>query len=242
MEFVDLKVERRIGTGKGVARKLRQRGLIPAILYGEGEPIPLTVNPRSLLRVLGTAVGENVILNLTIVDGEERNQKAMVKEVQRDPVTGAFLHADLLAISMERPIEVEVPVELSGIAIGVKDKGGILRQILREVKVRCLPGAIPEKILLDVSHLDIGDALHVKNLSIPGGVELLTDPEQVVVTVLTPTVEEVVAVPVEVPAEAVPAEGAEGAQKEGAVKKGAKPGAPPEAAAEGAPKAPSKKE
>jgi len=242
MEFVDLKVERRIGTGKGVARKLRQRGLIPAILYGEGEPIPLTVNPRSVLRVLGTAVGENVILNLTIVDGGELDQKAMVKEIQRDPVTGAFLHADFLAISMERPIEVEVPVELSGVATGVKDKGGILRQILREVEVRCLPGAIPDKVLLDVSPLDIGDALHVKGLSIPGGVELLTDPEQVVVTVLTPTVEEVAAPPVEVAAEAAPAEEAEGAQKEGVAKKGAKPGAPPEAAAEGAPKAPSKKE
>jgi large subunit ribosomal protein L25 len=242
MEFVDLKVERRMGTGKGVARKLRQRGLIPAVLYGEGGPIPLTVNPRSLLRVLGTAVGENVILNLTIVDGGEQSRKAMVKEIQRDPVTGAFLHADLLAISMERPIEVEVPVELSGMATGVKDKGGILRQILREVEVRCLPGAIPDKITLDVSRLDIGDALHVKDLSIPGGVELLTDPEQVVVTVLVPTVEEVVAAPVEVAPEAAPAEGAEAAQKEGVAKKVAKPGAPPEAVAEGTPKTPSKKE
>ena len=242
MEFVDLRVERRIGTGKGVARKLRRHGLIPAILYGEGEPVLLTVVPRGLLRVLGTAVGENVILNLTIVDGGELSRKAMVKEIQRDPVTGAFLHVDFLAISMERPIEVEVPVELSGVATGVKDKGGILRQILREVEVRCLPGAIPDKILLDVSQLDIGDALHVKDLTIPGGVELLTDPEQVVVTVLAPVVEEVAAAPVEVTAEAAPVEGVEGAQKEGVAKKVAKGPAPPEAATEGAPKAPSKKE
>lgn len=242
MEFVDLKVGRRIGTGKGVARKLRQQGLIPAILYGEGEPVPLTVDPRSLLRVLGTTVGENVILNLTIGDGGEQSQKAMVKAVQRDPVTGAILHADLLAISMERPIEVGVPVELSGIAAGVKDKGGILRQILREVEVRCLPGAIPDKILLEVSQLDIGDALHVKDLSIPSRVELLTDPEQVVVTVLAPAVEEVAAAPTPVTAEAVPAEGAEGAPKEGVAKKAAKVGAAPEGTAEGAAKASPKKE
>ncbi|MEE8224853.1 MAG: 50S ribosomal protein L25, partial [candidate division NC10 bacterium] len=133
MEFVDLRVERRTGTGKGVARELRRRGQIPAILYGEGEPIPLTADPKVLLRVLGTEAGENVILNLTIVDGKDFTRKAMVKEVQVDPVTGKPLHADFLAISMERPIEVEVPVEVAGVPEGVKEKGGILDQILREI-------------------------------------------------------------------------------------------------------------
>ncbi|MFQ5882950.1 MAG: 50S ribosomal protein L25 [Candidatus Methylomirabilales bacterium] len=226
MEFVDFKVQRRAGTGKGVARKLRRQGQIPAILYGEGEPIPLTVESRGLLRVLGTEAGENVILNLTIIaDGEESTQKAMVKEVQTDPVTGAFLHTDFLAISMERPIEVEVPVELLGVAKGVKEKAGILEQILRTVKVRCLPGAIPDKIVLDVSPLDIGDVLHVKGLPIPAGVELLADAEQVVVTVAAPAVEEVAAPAVEEIAEAAPVGGAtpkEAAPTEPAGKPGAK--------------------
>jgi large subunit ribosomal protein L25 len=217
MEFVDLKVERRDGAGKGVARKLRHRNQIPAILYGEGDSTPLTADPKNLLRALGTEAGSNVILNLTIVNGEELTRKAMVKEVQVDPVTGTILHADFLAISMERPIEVGVPVELVGIAIGVTEKGGIVEQILREVAVRCLPGAIPDKIVLDVSPLDIGDVLHVTHVPIPGGVELLTDKEQVVVTVTAPVVEEVAAPAVE----EVPVE--EEAVKEPAVESGAAP-------------------
>lgn len=224
MEFVDLKVERRDATGKGVARKLRHRGQIPAILYGEGDSTPLTADPKSLLRALGSEAGSNVILNLTIVNGEELTRKAMVKEVQVDPVTGTILHADLLAISMERPIEVGVPVELAGVAIGVKDKGGIVEQILREVAVRCLPGAIPDKIVMDVSPLDIGDVLHVTDVPIPGGVELLTDKEQVVVTVTAPVVEEVaVPAPEEAPVEGEAVKGEPAVESGAAPKAAAKP-------------------
>jgi len=222
MEFVDLKVERRTGTGKSVARKLRQGGRIPAIVYGEGEPIPVAADPKSLLKALRTEAGENVILNLTIVDTEEVTRKAMVKGVQVDPVTGIVLHADFLAISMERPIEVEVPVELVGVARGVKEEGGIVEQILRELKVKCLPRAIPDGIQLDISTLNIGDVIHVKDLAIPVGVELLTDREQVVVTVAAAPVEEV-AVPAA--AEAVAPEAAEAPPEEGAAKEATKPGA-----------------
>jgi large subunit ribosomal protein L25 len=221
MEFVDLRVERRTETGKSVARELRRSGQIPAILYGDGEAIPLKADPKSLIRVLGTEAGENVILNLTIVDEKESTRKAMVKEVQVDPVTGKPLHADFLAISMERPIEVEVPVEVLGIAQGVKDKGGVLDQVLRELRVRCLPGAIPDKITLDVSSLDIGDVLHVSDLPIPGGVELLTDREQTVVTVVTPRVEEEVVAPAEAAVAAAPAAEAEAAKEAGAEEEGA---------------------
>lgn len=237
MEFVDLKVERRTGTGKSIARKLRQRGRIPAIVYGEGDPIPVAADPKSLLKALRTEAGENVILNLTIVDTEEVTRKAMVKGVQVDPVTGTMLHADFLAISMERPIEVEVPVELVGVARGVKEEGGVVEQILRDLKVKCLPRAIPDGIQLDISTLSIGDVVHVKDLAIPGGVELLTDREQVVVTVAAAPVEEV-AVPAAV--EAVPAEAAEAPPKEGAAKEAAKPGPTKEAAKPGAAKEPAK--
>ena len=244
MEFVDLKVERRPATGKGVARKLRQRGRIPAIFYGEAEPIPVTVDPKVLLRALGTAAGENVILNLTIVDTEEHARKAMVKEVQVDPVTGAVLHADLLAISMERPIEVGVPVELVGVASGVKEEGGVVAQVLRDLAVRCLPGAIPERITLEISALKIGDVIHVRDLPIPAGIEVLTERDQVVVTVAAPVVEEVAAVVAEegAPKEGAPREspGKPGAAKEAAGKPGAakeaagKPGATKEAGKAGA--------
>jgi len=233
MEFVDLKVERRTGTGKSVARKLRQRGRIPAIVYGEGEPIPVAADPKSLLKALRTEAGENVILNLTIVDTDEVTRKAMVKGVQVDPVSGIVLHADFLAISMERPIEVGVPVDLMGVARGVKEEGGIVEQILRELKVKCLPRAIPDGIQLDISTLNIGDVVHVKDLAIPGGVELLTDREQVVVTVAAAPVEEV-AVPAAV--EVAPPEAAEAPPKEGAAKETAKPGAAKESARPGAAK------
>src|SRR3972149_4424130 len=104
MEFVDLKVERRTGTGKSVARKLRQGGRIPAIVYGEGEPIPVAADPKSLLKALRTEAGENVILNLTIVDTEEVTRKAMGEGGQGDPVPGIGLHADFLAISLGRAL------------------------------------------------------------------------------------------------------------------------------------------
>ena len=233
MEFVDLKVERRTGTGKSVARRLRQQGRIPAIVYGEGEPIPVAADPKSLLKALRTEAGENVILNLTIVDTDEVTRKAMVKAVQVDPVSGIVLHADFLAISMERPIEVEVPVDLMGVARGVKEEGGIVEQILRELKVKCLPSAIPDRIQLDISTLSIGDVVHVKDLAIPGGVELLTDREQVVVTVAAAPVEEV-AVPVA--AEAVAPEAAAAPPEEGAAKEAAKPGAAKAAGKPGAAK------
>jgi len=233
MEFVDLKVERRTGTGKSVARRLRQQGRIPAIVYGEGEPIPVAADPKSLLKALRTEAGENVILNLTIVDTDEVTRKAMVKGVQVDPVSGIVLHADFLAISMERPIEVGVPVDLMGVARGVKEEGGIVEQILRELKVKCLPSAIPDRIQLDISTLSIGDVVHVKDLAIPGGVELLTDREQVVVTVAAAPVEEV-AVPAA--AEAVAPEAAEAPPEEGAAKEAAKPGAAKAAGKPGAAK------
>jgi len=224
MEFVDLTVERRTGSGKSVARALRRGGQIPAILYGDGEPIPLQADPKTLLRALGTESGENVILNLTIVNGEQFTRKAMVKEVQVDPVTGRLLHADFLGISMERAIEVEVPVEAIGVAIGVKEKTGVLDQILRELRVRCLPGAIPDKITVDVTSLDVGDVLHVSDLPVPDGVEVLTDREQTVLTVVVPRVEEVAA-PVAEAVAATPAGEAEPAKEPGAeTEKPAKPG------------------
>ncbi|MEE8224545.1 MAG: 50S ribosomal protein L25, partial [candidate division NC10 bacterium] len=133
-------------------------------------------------------------------------------------------HADFLAISMERPIEVEVPVEVAGVPEGVKEKGGILDQILREIRVRCLPVAIPDRIGLDVSSLDIGDVLHVSDLPIPEGVELLTDREQAVVMVAAPAVEEVAA-PVGEEAAAVPAGEEEPSEEPAAeAERAAKPG------------------
>jgi large subunit ribosomal protein L25 len=231
MEFVDLTAERRTERRKRAAERLRRAGRIPAVLYGEGAPLLLSVSPKELQAALGA--GENVIINLQVkVDGGVETRKVLVKELQTDPVWGRPLHADFLGISMTREIVVKVPVELTGIPVGVTAKGGVLEHALWELEVKCLPAAIPDRVALDVGGLDLGDALHVKDLKVPEGVAVVTDPDQVVAMVSTPRVEvEEPAVP-EVPAEpelvgrkaeAAEAEGEEGKEGKEPAKKAAAP-------------------
>lgn len=207
MEFVELKGEVRRQTGKEVAKRLRRRKLIPAIVYGQGvEPVPIAVSPRDLLKAL--EAGENVIIKLSLQEnGPLSSRMVILKELQQHPVRGDVLHADFLEISMERKLRVAVPVQLVGEAIGVRAKGGILDQHLRELSVECLPMAIPDRIEVDASSLDIGDAIHVRDLQVGEGVRILEDPERKVVSVIAPEVEAVAEAAAEVPAvEAAPKE------------------------------------
>lgn len=243
MENVELSAVRRTERRKGAAKRLRRAGLIPAVVYGEGDPLLLSVSPKALQAALGA--GENVIINLQVkTDGGVETRKVLVKELQTDPVRGFPLHADFLGISMTRVIAVKVPVELVGVPVGVSAKGGILEHALWELEVKCLPAAIPERITLDVSGLDLGDARHVKDLKVPEGVTVEADPEQVVAMVSVPRVEveEVVAPEAPVEPELVgrkaEAEEPEGEEKEPA-KKGA---APPKAEAGKKPEPPKKPE
>jgi len=229
MEFVDLAAEQRTERKKAAAKRLRRAARIPAVLYGEGGSLLLSVSPRALQAAL--EAGENVIINLQVKgDGGVQTRKVLVKELQTDPVRGMPLHADFLAISMTRVIAVKVPVELTGTPVGVTTKGGVLEHTLWELEVKCLPAAIPERITLDVSALDLGDALHVKDLKIPEGVVVETDPVQVVAMVSVPRVEAEEPVAAAVPAEpelvgrkaeAEEPEGEEGAKEP--AKKGAAP-------------------
>lgn len=187
MADVLLKGQIRTGLGKGAVRKLRRQRLIPAVVYGGATgPVALTINPLDLARALGTGAGENVLITLSLAGDGERSTTVILKELQRDPVRGEPLHADFMEISMKRKIRVQIPLQLVGEAIGVKTKGGFLEQHLREVTVECLPGAIPGHFQVDVSLLDLGHVIHVRDLTVGGGIRVLEDAARPVVSVLAP--------------------------------------------------------
>jgi large subunit ribosomal protein L25 len=204
MEEAILKGQVRMQVGKGSAKTLRRQRLIPAVVYGGASgPVAVTIDPLDMMKLLGTGAGENVLITLTLDGDGERSRTVILKELQRDPVRGGPLHADFLEVSMERKIKVQIPVRLVGEAVGVKLKGGILEQHLREVSVECLPGAIPSHIQVDVGQLDLGHAIHVRELTVGEGIRVLEDPARPVVGVLVQraAVEEAAA-----PAEEKPAE------------------------------------
>ena len=183
-----LKGARRSDVGKGVARKLRQAGSIPAVYYGRGEdPIPLTVGLKDLEDVIERAEGSNVIVDLKVDGDGAGDRKALIREIQRDPVGGTILHLDLQHISLTETITVEIPVVLVGTPTGVKDGGGILEHLLRDVEVECLPTDIPSRIEIDVSALNIGDSLHVSDLKAER-VTIVTEAGRTIATVVPPTV------------------------------------------------------
>ncbi len=184
---VRLKAEKRDGAGKGVARKIRATGNVPAILYGPTqEALPLQVKERELWHALHTDAGTNVLVNLA-VDGD--TYLAMPREVQRDIVRGTLLHVDFLQIRRDVEIEVDVPVQLVGDSRGVQE-GGVVEHHLWEVHVQCLPTNVPESIAADISDVGVNEALHVSDITAPDGVEILTPLEEVVVTVVPPPVME----------------------------------------------------
>ena len=193
MAHVALTAQSRKETGKGAARTLRRQALIPAVFYGpEVDPVHLSLNYRDLEKLIRTGAGENVIIDLAIETGESTlSHRAMLKEIQMDPVKQTILHVDLYEISMDKKIQVEVPITLTGTPKGVSD-GGILQQVSRTVEISCLPDNIPDAFELEVTGLDIGDSLHVSDLKIPEGIEVLEEEELTIATVVPPTkVEEI---------------------------------------------------
>jgi large subunit ribosomal protein L25 len=216
----ELAVEIREHSGKGVARKLRAAGRIPGIFYGPGVPsVSITLDPHGLRRQLERSeAGMNTLFDLQAAGNSHLQGKVvLVKQLQRHPVSGAYLHVDLYAVDLTQTIEVSVPIHLTGKAMGV-DLGGILDHNLRELELECLPRAIPREILVDVSDLGVGDSLHVRDLVLPEGVKLISDPDLSVLSVVAPAVEEAApaeAAEVVVEGEA-PAAAAEGAEAEGA--------------------------
>ena len=218
-----LGVELRKEHGKGVARKLRAAGRIPGICYRRNaEPVPVSLDPRELELLLRTASsGINTLIDLKVAGGGDFDgRQVLIKELQRDPISGAYLHADLYAVDLQQKIHVSVPIHLKSTAIGVSMGGGILDHATRELDVECMPNAIPEGFAVDVSELEIGQSIHVRDLAIPAGIEVLNDPDVSIVSVVAPAVvEEEAPAEAEEEGEAVPGAEAEAAPEEGAEQK-----------------------
>ena len=189
MENLTLSVDKRTQTGKSGARAVRRAGNVPGVVYGIKDSTPLTIKPKELETLLCTRAGANVVFQLN-VEGEAASERpVIVKELQRDPMRGTILHADFLEIRMDEKIEIAVPLSLSGEAPGEK-MGGTLSQLLRELEISCLPNAIPEQIEVDISEVEIGDVIHVRDLQLPEGVELVADLDDPVFTIIVPVEEE----------------------------------------------------
>ena len=236
MPEIVVAAENRTETGKNVNRRLRSAGKIPGVLYGSGkDPIRVSVSPREITSILRSASGENTLFELDL-GGSRR--KVILKEFQVEPIKGQLLHADFYEVALDKILQVNVHVEVTGTPVGVKVQGGILDFVTRELEVECLPVDIPEKITLDVSNLELGKHLRVADLAPVPKVKILTEPDVVIVHVVAPRAEEVVAAV----AEAVPAEGEAAAAAEPEVIKKGKTTAEGEVAEEKGEKKAEKKE
>ena len=217
MKQIELNAKIRKTKGNGPARSLRREGLVPAVIYGPGsQPEMLSVSARDLEHVVQRGNILRTIFSLNIQNGGAVAKPAVIKELQTHPVTGQFLHVDFYEIDMNRKLRVTVPVVPKGKAKG-EEFGGMLQIVEREIAVLCLPQEIPDGLELDVSALGIGDALHVKDIALPGGVELPPGDNYTVVTVISPKAE---ALPAAAPVEGEQAEAAEApAEGEGEAEK-----------------------
>jgi large subunit ribosomal protein L25 len=224
MERVSLDAVMRAETGKNAVKKVRKAGLIPAILYGRRrDPVPLAVGRKELLGALQTG-GRNVLIDLRIArNGEAESETVMISEIQRNYLRREILHVDLHEISLTEKLEARVPVVLVGTPEGVAAGTGVISQQLRELVVRCLPTQIPDRIVVSVAELKVGDSLHVRDIPVPEGIEFVTAPEEVIVSVVVPKEEEV----------AAPAAAAEGVVEPEVVGRAAEEPAEGEAKAEG---------
>lgn len=191
MELIELKTNIRTTLGNGPARRLRQAGQIPAVLYGpKTESVLLSVNKNDFDMVLKQGRSGQIILNLVVQNNDETyTRPAMIKELQVHPVSRKFLHIDFYEIDMDRKITAGIPVVTTGTSVGV-ERGGVLQIIRRELEVQCLPFEVPESIEIDVTDLDMGDSVHLEDISLDGEVEFLGESNLTVVTVLTPKIEE----------------------------------------------------
>lgn len=191
MSALKITAEPREGTGKGVARKLREAGRVPAVLYGMGKDgVPLSLDSYELNQLLSSAGARTSILELEVRDGgKDSSKNVLIKEVQKHPYKDNILHMDLLEVAMDEEISVMVPIEILGTPKGVKLDGGILEMKRRELEIVCLPNIIPDSISIDVTELEIGDNVHVEDIEVPDGVSISHDVNFTLLTVVAAAVE-----------------------------------------------------
>ena len=192
-----LDMQQREKTGKGPARRMRRKGLIPAVLYGYKGNRNLTINAHQFSRLF-EEIGEHSIITITI-DGKDKTE-VIVKDFQMDPVERTITHVDFLEFEKGKMLKTEIPIKVTGSSVGVK-KGGILEVFIRDIEVECLPKDIPDSISLDVSDMDIGNSVHVRDIEVSDKVRMLSNPDQVVITIGTPTKVEEPVVEEEIPVE-----------------------------------------
>ncbi len=191
MDQVTLAAQVRTVKGKGAARKIRKNNQVPGIFYGpKSEPVMLTINDPDLKRVLKQGSGENKLLDLQFQsDKGTETRRVMLKELLMDPIKGSFIHADFHEIDMNMELTVNVSVTLLNVPEGV-DQGGVLQHIRRELSIACMPDKLVDSIELDVSALDIGDSLHIRDVKFPEGIRCLDEDHLTIAIVAAPTVSE----------------------------------------------------
>jgi large subunit ribosomal protein L25 len=196
---VKLSARPRSEAGRNAVGKVRARGAIPAVIYSAKDAATnLEVEKRDIENLLAHAVSENILVQLEIKDGEKTTSRlSLIQEVQHHPVRGEIIHVDFHAVSMNEEIDAEVVLEPAGEPVGVKTFGGLLQQSMRLLPIRCLPQDLPEIIVVDVSALNIGDSLHVRDIKLPPGVTAVPDEDLTVFLVSEPTVVEEPVVEVE---------------------------------------------
>ncbi len=189
MDRYQLKAEKRESTGKGVARRLRSRGQMPAILYGAGtDSLPLSVDIHDMELLLNKVSPSQALLDLDIQNGGNNKKTVMIKELQIDPLKFNYLHVDFYEVKMDQQITTTVPVVAVGTSKGVEE-GGILQIIRRELEIICLPGDIPEQIEIDITDLEVGDSLHVQDIQTGDKLEIPYETNFTVLTVVSPAME-----------------------------------------------------
>jgi large subunit ribosomal protein L25 len=191
MKSVPLKAYPRTQLRRGGVKKLRDTGRVPAVIYGrQAKPQNLEINAKEIGELIHHSASENLLVDLSVENDARAKRLALVQEIQHHPLDGKVLHVDLHEVAENEKVIIQVPVETVGEAAGVKNSGGVLEHVLFKLRVRSLPKDLPEQIIIDVSHLELGKAVHVGEVKAPAGVEILGDKSMPVVTVALPRTEE----------------------------------------------------
>ncbi|MGA9777686.1 MAG: 50S ribosomal protein L25 [Limisphaerales bacterium] len=191
MKSVPLKAYPRTQTRRGGVKKLRDTGRVPAIIYGrQDKPQNLEINAKEIGDLIHRSASENLLVDLSVENDARAKRLALVQEIQHHPLDGKVLHVDFHEVAENEKVIIQVPLETVGEAAGVKNSGGVLEHVMFKLKVRSLPKDLPEQIVIDVSHLELGKAIHLGEIKVPAGVEIIGDKSMPVVTVAMPRTEE----------------------------------------------------
>lgn len=186
MERVALTAQVREKAGKGVARGLRREKMVPAVLYSHGKSMPISMVNKDVTKILNIEGGEHALINLTLEGAKESGERmALIKDYQVDPRSGALMHLDLMEVAMNEKVKIQVAVHIAGASIGVKE-GGIFQYGQRTLEVECLPTHIPDNIEVNITNLKVNESLHVRDITAPEGVRILTDGDATVATIQPP--------------------------------------------------------